>query len=225
MKNEKMAVFVCPLYEVRHNAEKGISHFQTSQSVKYGITITTSYVESMCLVLLYLLQRSRRNDRKALSSHGSNGSASPAKSLCRRRLCSLLILASIVGIAFISVTLPAYFLVRVWNLEISQFQELQLENSGEVASVFLETSSYADGFQNISSVDYMACCGAGHRLSKMADAYYLSKRLNFALRGYWGYCDTSDRTGSLTEVFQYVLVQSRIRLFQLLTNNASLLDF
>jgi hypothetical protein len=55
-----------------------------------------------------------------------------------------------------------------------------------------------------SSVDYMACCGAGHRLSKMADAYYLANQLQFALRAFWGYCDTSDRNGHLTEVFQYV---------------------
>jgi hypothetical protein len=57
---------------------------------------------------------------------------------------------------------------------------------------------------NVSSVDYMACCGAGHRISKMADAYYLAQKLNFTLRGYWGYCDTVATTGHLTEVFQYV---------------------
>lgn len=57
---------------------------------------------------------------------------------------------------------------------------------------------------NVSSVDYMACCGAGHRISKMADAYYLAQRLNFTLRGYWGYCDTVATSGHLTEVFQYV---------------------
>jgi hypothetical protein len=56
--------------------------------------------------------------------------------------------------------------------------------------------------ENISSVDYMACCGAGHRLSKMADAMFLARRLNFTLRGYWGYCDTFASTGQLTEVFQ-----------------------
>ena len=57
---------------------------------------------------------------------------------------------------------------------------------------------------NISSVDYMACCGAGHRLSKTADAHYLSLRLGFALRSFWGYCDTSDQIDGQTEVFQYV---------------------
>ena len=43
--------------------------------------------------------------------------------------------------------------------------------------------------EDMSSVDYMACCGAGHRLSKMADAHYVANHLNFSLRGYWGYCD------------------------------------
>ena len=51
--------------------------------------------------------------------------------------------------------------------------------------------------KNISSVDYMACCGAGHRMSKLSDANYVSKRLGFALRSFWGYCDT-------TEVYDYL---------------------
>ena len=61
-----------------------------------------------------------------------------------------------------------------------------------------------DAASQTSSVDYMACCGAGHRISKMADAYYLAQRLNFTLRAYWGYCDTVATTGQYTEVFQYV---------------------
>jgi sensor c-di-GMP phosphodiesterase-like protein len=52
--------------------------------------------------------------------------------------------------------------------------------------------------RNVSSIDYMACCGAGHRLSKMSSAHYLAQRLNFSLRTFWGYCDGK------TEVFRYV---------------------
>lgn len=65
--------------------------------------------------------------------------------------------------------------------------------------------------QNISSVDYMACCGAGHRISKTADANYLARVLNFTLRSFWGFCDTSvtDPSGSETEVFLYVLFTAR----------------
>lgn len=57
---------------------------------------------------------------------------------------------------------------------------------------------------NISSVDYMACCGAGHRISKTAEAHYLSLQLGFALRSFWGFCDTSHPKEGQTEVFQYV---------------------
>jgi hypothetical protein len=63
---------------------------------------------------------------------------------------------------------------------------------------------------NVSSVDYMACCGAGHRTSKTADANYLAQRQlqGFALRVFWGYCDTSSSSAlpdqGQTEVFQYV---------------------
>ena len=46
-----------------------------------------------------------------------------------------------------------------------------------------------DAVRNMSSVDYMACCGAGHRISKLSDAYYASKILGFGLRSFWGYCD------------------------------------
>lgn len=59
--------------------------------------------------------------------------------------------------------------------------------------------------QDISSVDYMACCGAGHRTSKLAEANYLARHmLGFGLRVYWGYCDTYETRHQQTEVFQYV---------------------
>lgn len=49
----------------------------------------------------------------------------------------------------------------------------------------------------MSSVDYMACCGAGHRISKIADASYLARKLGYSLRSFWGYCDS-------VEVFDYL---------------------
>ena len=39
-----------------------------------------------------------------------------------------------------------------------------------------------------SSVDYHACCGLGHRLSRMSDANYVAQRLNLGLRSFWGFC-------------------------------------
>ncbi|GKY94689.1 hypothetical protein MPSEU_000434400 [Mayamaea pseudoterrestris] len=54
-----------------------------------------------------------------------------------------------------------------------------------------------DNLEDKASVDYLACCGLGHRLSKMADAHYLSHMLNYGLRGFWGYCE-------YVEVFSYL---------------------
>jgi len=42
-----------------------------------------------------------------------------------------------------------------------------------------------------SSVDYTTCCGIGHRMSKMVDAYYHSIIRNFGLRIFWGFCTTT----------------------------------
>jgi hypothetical protein len=54
---------------------------------------------------------------------------------------------------------------------------------------FVKQELSIEQVRNISSVDYMACCGAGHRISKLSDASYVSKKLGFALRSFWGYCD------------------------------------
>jgi hypothetical protein len=78
------------------------------------------------------------------------------------------------------------------------------EVTQSIPSIMPQRPTIGNKNDDISSVDYMACCGLGHRLSKMADAYYLSQQLNFTLRGYWGYCDTYATIGRLTEVFQYV---------------------
>jgi hypothetical protein len=43
-----------------------------------------------------------------------------------------------------------------------------------------------------SSVDYFACCGAGHRLSKLVDAHYLAKQLKFGLRVFFGFCEKQE---------------------------------
>jgi hypothetical protein len=46
--------------------------------------------------------------------------------------------------------------------------------------------------ERISSVDYFACCGAGHRLSKLADANYVAKQLKFSLRVFFGFCNNQE---------------------------------
>ena len=48
-----------------------------------------------------------------------------------------------------------------------------------------------------SSVDYTACCGLGHRMSKMVDANYVAKKKNLGLRISWGLCNKT------TEIFHH----------------------
>lgn len=50
----------------------------------------------------------------------------------------------------------------------------------------------------LDSVDYYACCGLGHRLSKLTDAWYVSRALKFGLKAFWGFCDQH------TEVFDHL---------------------
>ena len=50
--------------------------------------------------------------------------------------------------------------------------------------------------ERASSIDYFSCCGAGHRLSKIADVYYVAKQLKFTVRVFFGFC-------SHQEVFSY----------------------
>jgi hypothetical protein len=77
------------------------------------------------------------------------------------------------------------------------------DRSGEVVPSAQQQMSLAE-VEQLSSVDYMACCGAGHRTSKLAEAGYLAKLLGFSLRVYWGYCNTYETRQQQTEVFQYV---------------------
>jgi hypothetical protein len=43
--------------------------------------------------------------------------------------------------------------------------------------------------QNHSAIDYVACCGLGHRLGRMSAAALVATRLKAHLYGYWGCCD------------------------------------
>ena len=39
-----------------------------------------------------------------------------------------------------------------------------------------------------SYVEYSACCGLGHRLSKMVDAFHIARTRNFGMRVFWEFC-------------------------------------
>lgn len=55
----------------------------------------------------------------------------------------------------------------------------------------------AHRLERASSIDYFSCCGAGHRFSKLADAYYVAKQLEFTVRVFFGFCANQ-------EVFSYL---------------------
>lgn len=42
--------------------------------------------------------------------------------------------------------------------------------------------------EDLSSVDYYACCGLGHRLVRMSLAAYVARQRNYTLRCFWGWC-------------------------------------
>jgi hypothetical protein len=83
-----------------------------------------------------------------------------------------------------------------------------LERGAEVDKKIASSISISSllSFQNLtsfqqakvkSSVDYHACCGLGHRMSKMVDANYVAKKKNLGLRISWGYCNTT------TDIFHH----------------------
>ena len=64
------------------------------------------------------------------------------------------------------------------------------DSSSEAAKTMIPINSRERRrLQRAASIDYFACCGAGHRLSKLADAYYVAKQLGFAVRVFFGFCD------------------------------------
>jgi hypothetical protein len=58
----------------------------------------------------------------------------------------------------------------------------------------------SQSLEELSSVDYYACCGLGHRLVRMSLAAYVAKQRNFTLRCFWGWCGEQQPI----EVFSYL---------------------
>lgn len=87
------------------------------------------------------------------------------------------------------------------NYKLGRVLQLKVEKDRRYLEQF-DAQVEISNPESLSSVDYMACCGAGHRMSKLSEAHYLSKQLGFSLRVYWGYCDTMATRQRQTEVFQ-----------------------
>jgi len=64
-------------------------------------------------------------------------------------------------------------------------------------------------YENTSYVHYKGCCGIGHRLARMSNAYHAATRLNFALRGTWPSCQKTNVYDHLFEALPSTMVGIR----------------
>lgn len=64
----------------------------------------------------------------------------------------------------------------------------------------IRTGADEANLEELSSVDYYACCGLGHRLIRMTLAAYVARQNNFTLRNFWGWCGEQQPV----EVFSYL---------------------
>jgi len=71
---------------------------------------------------------------------------------------------------------------------------------------------------DVSSVDYIACCGLGHRLARMAAAYTVARSVNFTLRSHWGWCGGGDEHG-IVEVYSTLFDAEQWTSTESTTNN------
>ena len=115
----------------------------------------------------------------------------------------------------LSVLFVVAIVIQFRKTQFNLQEPLQLLREGTVRRgerARVETSAIdLPPFANMSSVDYFPCCGLGHRLSRMADAAYVAKRLNFSLRTFWGRCDH-------VEVYNHLFEQPQPEDFPHVTN-------
>ncbi|KAG7350358.1 Nodulation protein Z NodZ [Nitzschia inconspicua] len=76
----------------------------------------------------------------------------------------------------------------------------RIQMSGPEKPKVTTTSHTTNPLESLSSVDFYACCGLGHRLIRMSLAAYVAKQHNFSLRSFWGWCGERNPV----EVFSYL---------------------
>ena len=141
----------------------------------------------------------------------------------RRRTSSLLLLSSLVGLyllASFSTWIQFHQNISVENTSSSLMSNKGLQiahhnqnpstprqiNETEVVEVIVDdglkpsNQHPEDPREYLSSVDYFACCGLGHRLIRQSLAYYVARQRNFTLRSFWGWCGEEHQV----EVFSYL---------------------
>ena len=87
---------------------------------------------------------------------------------------------------FPSASQTRLFALVVVGVAFATFASFMLVNSTQNVSVTTRRASEISIASNMSSVDYIARCGLGHRLARMANAALVAKELNVTLRSYWG---------------------------------------
>jgi hypothetical protein len=81
--------------------------------------------------------------------------------------------------------------------------------------------NYNSTLENLSSVDFFACCGLGHRLVRQSLAAYVAKQRSFALRAFWGWCGEKNPV----EVFSYLFRPQPDKELQYVTSQGMVLPF
>jgi hypothetical protein len=51
-----------------------------------------------------------------------------------------------------------------------------------------KTNTFTTRLSHLPSVDFFSCCGLGHRMTRLSDAYNIAKQFNFTFRAFFGFC-------------------------------------
>jgi hypothetical protein len=72
--------------------------------------------------------------------------------------------------------------------------------TSRISPLYNSNNSINNHLEKLSSVDFYACCGLGHRLVRMSQAAYIARERNFSVRSFWGWCGEQNPV----EVFSYL---------------------
>jgi hypothetical protein len=96
--------------------------------------------------------------------------------------------------------LAIYLIMTFWSWRIFHQEAGRSETNNNENTAPIQHPRNANPLEDLSSVDYFACCGLGHRLIRMSLAAYVAKQRNFSLRSFWGWCGEEQPI----EVFSYL---------------------
>lgn len=112
--------------------------------------------------------------------------------LTMERICVVILLIFYLG-----------FFLWTWRLAPPPSDSPRIDIGGSTLSApptRKQLSLNKNPLEFLSSVDFYACCGLGHRLVRMSLAAYVARQRNFTLRNFWGWCGERHPV----EVFSYL---------------------